>query len=106
MPDFPGGYFPPGTNTDNVTTVDAAYRDTRDAEINAIETALGSDLVPGTGGSPTYPLRDRVRIYTNGNLGIGTAQPATELHVNRVMTLDATANPATPSAGRAVLFLR
>jgi hypothetical protein len=89
MASYPDSIFNPPVNQDNVTVVDAAYMNTRDEEITAIEQALGIGLVPNTsaplanylkvvGPAPNYDL---ALVPSGGKVGVGTTTPEAKLHV-------------------------
>ena len=50
-------------------------------------------------------LTEAMRITRSGNVGIGTTEPKTKLHISGAMTLNEMSAPTTPAANRAVLYL-
>lgn len=71
---------------DNASVVNANYMNYRDDEIEAIERALGSYLVPNSAVSlSTFLKTDGTNVllaFNGGNVGIGTTTPAVKLHVH------------------------
>jgi hypothetical protein len=57
------------------------------------------DFVINTGSNGANGGTERVRITSDGNVGIGTTAPERLLHVNGAARLTPTTTPATPAAG-------
>ena len=117
MASYPTSIWSDGDNEDGETVVNAAYMDERDDEIIAIETALGTGLVPTNESTSlsqhvriiedtTGQFSARIGISYNTKVGIG---PLTNAPISRLELYDGggvtfTITSASASADGAILF--
>ncbi|MCB0378281.1 MAG: tail fiber domain-containing protein, partial [Bdellovibrionales bacterium] len=86
------GYGDTGPTTNSTAIKTQASEDFTD-------TSFGADLAFWTANTGVSVLTEKMRITSEGNVGIGSSSPARLLHVEGPMRLTASTTPASPAAG-------